>query len=143
MNPYIEKEIDNLKTKTIKSEWIKGFEALNLNTLEEINYFRNLKKINKVSREFKILLKRDYDELTFNFIVKNNKSTIILSGSLIETLLIYHLKKKKITKINYQVNGKEINRDLFEATLNDLLQFVEQNKEPVSYTHLDVYKRQI
>lgn len=129
LNPYIEKEIDNLKTKTIKSEWIKGFEALNLNTLEEINYFRNLKKINKVSREFKILLKRDYDELTFNFIVKNNKSTIILSGSLIETLLIYHLKKKKITKINYQVNGKEINRDLFEATLNDLLQFVEQNKE--------------
>ncbi len=129
LNPYIEKEIENLKTKTVKSEWIKGFETLNINTLEEINYFRNIKKINKVSKEFKTLLKRDYDELTFNFIMKNNKSTIILSGSLIETLLIYHLKKKKISAFHYQINGREITRDLFEATLNDLLQFIEQNKE--------------
>lgn len=53
LNPYIEKEIENLKTKTIKSEWIKGFETLNINTLEEINYFRNIKKINKVSKDLK------------------------------------------------------------------------------------------
>lgn len=60
--------------------------------------------------------------------MKNHKSTIILSGSLIETLLIYHLKKKKITNVSYEVNNRKVSKELFEATLNDLLQFLEQKK---------------
>lgn len=128
INPYLEKAISEVRLKTINPNWIKGIENLNSEKLEEINYYRNLKKINRVNKKFKPLLKRDYDELTFNYLVKNNKSTIILAGSLIETLLIYYLNKKKIQSITYQINNRRVSKNLYEATLNDLLQFLEQNK---------------
>jgi len=128
INPYIEKAISEIKLKVINENWIIGIEKINTIELEEINYFRNQKKINKANKQFKQLLKRDYDELTLNYLMKNHKSTIILSGSLIETLLIYHLKKKRITHISYEINNRKVSKELFEATLNDLLQFLEQKK---------------
>lgn len=137
INPFLEKAIANIKVKTINPNWIRAIETLNTKTLEDINYYRNLKKIEKLNKEFKTLIKRDYDELTFNYLVKSNKSTIILSGSIIETLLIYYLKKKKILNIVYEINNKKVSRDLYEATLNDLLQYIEQNKElEKHYVHL-------
>lgn len=137
INPYLEKAILNIKSKSINPNWLKGFEILNTKTLEDINYYRNVKKIEKLNKDFKTIIKRDYDELTFNYLVKNNKSTIILSGSIIETLLIYYLKRKKILSFSYEINSKNITRDLFEATLNDLLQYIEQNKElEKQYVHL-------
>lgn len=137
INPLLEKAIANIKIKTINPNWIRAIETLNTKTLEDINYYRNLKKIEKLNKEFKTLVKRDYDELTFNYLVRSNKSTIILSGSIIETLLIYFLKKKKILNIVYEINNKKVSRDLYEATLNDLLQYIEQNKElEKQYVHL-------
>ncbi len=128
INPLIEKSLSEIKFKTINPNWIKGIEKLNVEFLDEINYYRNLKKINKVNKKFKEILKRDFDELTLNHLVQNNKTTIILAGSLIETLLIYHLEKKKITKIEYELNNKKLSKNLYDAALNDLLLFLEQNK---------------
>ncbi len=128
INPYLEKALSQIKFKVINSEWIKGIEKLNIEFLEEINYFRNLKKINKVNKKFKNILKRDFDELTFNYLVQNNKATIILAGSLIETLLIYHLEKLKVKTIEYELNNRTLSKVLYDATLNDLLLFLEQKK---------------
>lgn len=128
INPYIEKGIQEIKFKVVNEDWINGIEKLNTKQLEDINYYRNQKKINKVNKKFKVLLKRDYDELTLNYLMKSNKSTIILAGSLIETLLIYYLNKKKKNKISYEINSKKISKDIYEATLNDLLIYLEQNK---------------
>lgn len=137
INPFLEKALLNLKKNEINQNWIKAIELLNTKSLEEINYFRNLKRIEKLNKEFKLIVKRDYDELTFNYLAKNNKTTIILSGSLIETLLIYYLKKKKVSTVAYEINNKKISKELYEATLNDLLQYLEQNKElEKQYVHL-------
>lgn len=137
INPFLEKALINLKKNEINQNWIKAIELINTKSLEEINYFRNLKRIEKLNKEFRLIVKRDYDELTFNYLAKNNKTTIILSGSLIETLLIYYLKKKKVSTVAYEVNNKKIAKELFEATLNDLLQYLEQNKElEKQYVHL-------
>jgi Tfp pilus assembly protein PilF len=137
INPFLEKALLNLKKNEINQNWIKAIELLNTKSLEEINYFRNLKRIEKLNKEFKSIIKRDYDELTFNYLAKNNKTTIILSGSIIETLLIYYLKKKKINNIAYEINNKKISKELYEATLNDLLQYLEQNKDlEKQYVHL-------
>ncbi len=128
INPYIEKALSEIKFKVINPDWIKGIEKLNIEFLEEVNYYRNLKKLNKVNRKFKSILKRDFDELTFNYLVQNNKSTIILAGSLIETLLIYYLEKRKIKTIEYELNNRKLIKNLYEATLNDLLLYLEQKK---------------
>lgn len=137
INPFLEKALLNLKKNEINENWIKAIELINTKSLEEVNYFRNLKRIEKLNKEFRLIVKRDYDELTFNYLAKNNKTTIILSGSLIETLLIYYLKKKKVITVSYEINNKKISKELFEATLNDLLQYLEQNKElEKQYVHL-------
>jgi len=128
LNPFLEKALSELKFKTINPDWIKGIENLNIEYLEEINYYRNLKKLNKVNKKFKKILIRDFDELTFNYLVKSNKATIILAGSLIETLLIYYLEKKKIKSIEYEINSRKLSKSLYDATLNDLLLFLEQEK---------------
>ncbi len=129
INPFLEKALLNLKKNEINENWIKAIDLINTKSLDEVNYFRNLKRIEKLNKEFRQIVKRDYDELTFNYLAKNNKTTIILSGSLIETLLIYYLKKKKVNTVSYEINNKKISKELFEATLNDLLQYLEQNKE--------------
>ncbi len=128
LNPYIEKALSEIKFKTVNPNWIKGIEKINIETLNEINYYRNLKKIHKTNKKYKTILIRDFDELTLNYLVKNNKSTIVLAGSLIETLLIYYLEKSKIKNVEYEVNDRKVSKNLYESTLNDLLQFLEQNK---------------
>jgi len=128
LNPFLEKALNEVKFKTINPEWIKGIEKLNIEFLDEINYYRNLKKLNKVNKKFREILIRDFDELTFNYLVKSNKATIILAGSLIETLLIYYLEKKKIKSIEYELNNRKLNKSLYDATLNDLLLYLEQEK---------------
>jgi hypothetical protein len=47
------------------------------------------------------------------------------------------LKKNKITTVIYDFNNQKVSRDLYEATLNDLLQYIEQNKKlEKQYVHL-------
>lgn len=128
INPFIVEAINDLEFKTINEGWIKGIERLSIEHLEQINYFKSLKKINKINKKFKFILKRDFDELTLNYLIQNNKSTIILAGSLIETLLIYYLERNKVKVIEYEVNNKKVSKALYSAGLNDLLSYLEQKK---------------
>jgi hypothetical protein len=128
INPYLYSGLKNIEIKKVNKDWISGIEKLNQLTLEKIGYFSNYLRLNKINKTFKNIILRDYDELTLNFILNNFKSTIVIAGSLIESLLIYHLNKKRITEINYAMGNKTINKNLFDCTLNDLLIYCENNK---------------
>jgi hypothetical protein len=58
----------------------------------------------------------------------NDKSTVILSGSIVESALIYYCEKKKITNISYQRQNKTINKKLYDCDLGDILSYFEQNR---------------
>jgi Tfp pilus assembly protein PilF len=128
INPYIEKGLKGLKKSKMPSKWIKGIENLNLERLEELNYFHILSCIDKVKKKFKKIILRDVEELFLNYLMKNEKAITVLSGSLVEVLLIYYCEKKKISTITYQKHNKAISRKLYEADLGDILSFFEQQK---------------
>ena len=68
------------------------------------------------------------NELYLNYVMNNEKSVVILSGSIVEMLLIYYCEKKKVKKIAYQRHNKTISKKLYESDLGDLISYVEQNK---------------
>ncbi|PKL86209.1 MAG: hypothetical protein CVV22_03355 [Ignavibacteriae bacterium HGW-Ignavibacteriae-1] len=59
INPFLEKTLMNIKRNEINQNWINALELINMKTLDEVNYFRNLKKIEKLNKEFKKIIKRD------------------------------------------------------------------------------------
>jgi len=128
INCHIEKAIEKAQNTKINKKWIDGFENIDILKLEKIGYFEILPRIRKINKKFKFLLERDFNELTFNYLVGNEKSVIVIAGSLIEAVLIYHCEKKKIKKINYQIQNKAIQKDLYDCDLGDLLNYFEQGK---------------
>ena len=129
INPHIEEELKEIEFKSINDNWITGIEKLSIENLDKIGYFEIKKKLYKINQKFRNILLRDFEELSLNYIFQNYKTTIILSGSFIETLLIYYCEKKKFTNIKYSFNNKTVNKKLYETDLNDLLQYFEENKK--------------
>lgn len=127
INPFLDAVISDIDLNQVNKKWIQGFENITVSRLEEIGYFDKSKKIKKISKKYQNIVERDFDELVFNYLMGNFKTVIILSGSILEILLIYYLEKKKITTIQYSVNNKAINKDIYGATLNDLLQYFDTN----------------
>ncbi|MDD4990102.1 MAG: hypothetical protein PHW31_02220 [Candidatus Pacebacteria bacterium] len=128
INNYIEKAIEKARNTKINKKWIEGFENIDIIKLEKIGYFEILSKICKINKKFKFILERDFNELTFNYLVGNAKSVIVMAGSLVEVLLIYHCEKKNTKKITYQIQNKAIQKDLYDCDLGDLLSYFEQGK---------------
>lgn len=127
INPHLKKYIQKLTPLKLEKNWINGIERLNIEELDQIQYFCIIEKVNKTNKRYKHLLKRDFDELVVNYLFKNKKSTVVLSGSLVELLFNYHCEKKKIKKIEYSISGKKISKNLHDATLNDFLKYFEQD----------------
>jgi tetratricopeptide (TPR) repeat protein len=128
LNPLILKSISKLKPKKINSSWLKGIEQLNADTLEELGYFSLCDLVGRVRKSIRTVLKRDIDEMFLNYVMGNDKTVVILSGSIVEILLIYFCEKKKIKNISYQKNNKTISKKLYECDLGDLLSYFEQNR---------------
>jgi len=128
INPFLEKGISELKPSKINQNWIDGINNLNVDYLENISYFEITQKIKRVKKNIRDILMRDVNELFLNYAMGNEKSVVILSGSIVEILLIYYCEKKKIKKVSYQRHNKNISKKLYESDLGDLLSFIEQNK---------------
>lgn len=128
INPHIEKSIKKLTPFKLEKNWANGLEKLSVAELERLQYFFVLEKIEKINKKYKFFLKRDFDELVINYIFKNKKSVVVLSGSFVELLFNYYCEKKKIKKIEYSISGKKISKDVHESNLNDFLKYFEIDK---------------
>jgi tetratricopeptide (TPR) repeat protein len=127
-NPFLLKELSKIKPKKINPQWLQGIELLNIETLENMSYFNIIQSIEKAKKSIRTILRRDIDELFLNYVMKNNKTVVILSGSIVETLLIYYCEKKQIKHISYQRQNKTISKKLYESDLGDLLSYYESTK---------------
>jgi tetratricopeptide (TPR) repeat protein len=127
VNPYLSRAIVNLQPKTINPTWIKALSELDSDLLESLEYYDIINRVKKVKKSIRKPLERDIDELYINHILKNDKAVIVLSGSVVELLLIYYLEKKKTEKINYQRGNRKVEKKLYESDLGDLLNYCEEN----------------
>jgi len=126
INPYLRKAIDRVEGTKVPKQWSTGIQLLDAEQLERLGYFEVVRMVKRVKRVFRAMLQRDFDELFLNYLMGNNKAVVVLSGSLVETLLIYHCEKKKITEVSYERGRKTIRKRLYEADLGDLLDFFQQ-----------------
>jgi tetratricopeptide (TPR) repeat protein len=143
INPFIEDEIKRVQKRKIPKEWINSFVQISVDTLDACGYFSMMDKIAKSSKKFRPLLERDFNELTYNYLVGHEKATVILSGSLVELALIYFCEKKKFTSINWNdPKGNPKTKKLYDCVLNDLIMYVEQSQSfGTDFTHLSNLSR--
>ncbi|WP_299990921.1 tetratricopeptide repeat protein [uncultured Pontibacter sp.] len=132
VNPLLENKIEELRSIVSESSmplcWTNGLENLSIQKLDEIEYFRLSKKISKIGKKYKTLITRDFDELVFNHLIGNIKSTVVLSGSFVELILTYFCEKKKLKRITYsKPSGGSVSKNLYDCVLSDLIIFIEQN----------------
>jgi len=99
LNPLLFHEITKLKPTKINPQWLKGIGQLNAETLESLSYFTIVQSVERSKKSIRSILLRDVNELYLNYIMKNQKTVIILSGSIVEILLIYYCEKKHIKDI--------------------------------------------
>lgn len=133
INPHLDAEVNRLRDIVaeinLPQEWLTGLSNISLFQLNELNYSDTTKRILKVNKKYRPLIIRDYNELIFNYLVGNKKSTIVLSGSFVELILTYYCERKKIKIIEYKsTSGKSIKKDLYDCVLFDLISFIEEKK---------------
>lgn len=127
LNPFLKPNLDKIARRKVNQNWIDGINALNPDSLDQCAYFETVDLIAKINKKYRSIVARDFDELVFNYVMKNNKSIIVLAGSLVETLLMYQCEKKHLSVLEYERGSKIIRKKLNECDLGDLLSFAEQH----------------
>lgn len=128
INPYLKAALDSAEWSRVPKSWADGIKALDGEHLEQLGYFDIIQRVKKTKKSFRSILERDLNELILNYLMGNHKAVVVMSGSLVETLLIYHCEKKKISQITYGRNQRQISKRLYDADLGDLLDYFEQNR---------------
>ena len=129
VNPYLAQELEKIEPKQIPAKWIAGLEELTIENLERFSYFSLLRKIRKIDEKYRRIAERDLNELFFNYLMKNEKAVIVLSGSLVEVVLLCYCEKKNITTLYLQrKNNRTEKRDLYECDLAEILFYLQEKK---------------
>jgi hypothetical protein len=142
LNPHVLqvlKEIDSSAKEEMEVSWEQAFQNISLTVLKELNYFETLPKISKINKKFSALIERDYKSLVLNYLMRQEKAVIVLSGSLVELALVYYFERKRITHIKFTVpsSGKEINKSIYSANLIDMITYsYENNLFGTDFSHL-------
>jgi len=129
LNPFLEKELPKIQHKELPPKWIEGVEEFTIENLERSSYFSTLHKIRKIKGKYRKIAERDLNELFLNYLMKNEKAVIILSGSLVEAVLMYYCEEKKITHFyQHRKNKTAVKRDLYESDLGEILTHLQEKK---------------
>lgn len=128
INPYISDALEAVAEQKINRDWIDNIENICCENLKEISYFETKKNLMKIKGQYQKIILRDYDELSLNYLFRNWKSVIILSGSIIEAILSYYCSENDISNIEYKVNEKTVTKKMDDCDMGDLLTYFEQKK---------------
>ena len=129
LNPYLEKELEQIEPKQLPPKWVTGLDMLTVENLERFSYYPLLHHIRKMKKQYREIAERDLNELFLNYLMKNEKSVIVLAGSLVEVVLLHYCEKKNITTLYVpRKNDKTEKRELYESDLSEILNYLKEKK---------------
>ncbi len=129
INPFLETELSLLDDEINKEgELFNIAEEMNLRSFENLGYSNSLIiKLNKISnQEFRLMLERDLKENVFAIITKSYKSSLILTGSIVEAILLDKISNKGIT--SYKIGDKKRKKHIIRMDLGELLEVAKEEK---------------
>lgn len=129
LNPYIESYLYEIEPKDMPMGWLLGIDKFSGENLKSIGFYSIQDKVGKVKKKYKEILVRDVGELYSNYLLGNKKATVILAGSIVETIFLYECEKKAIKKLIYSNNGKNKSIEIEDAGINDFLEYFKQSKQ--------------
>ncbi|GAK49330.1 TPR domain protein [Candidatus Moduliflexus flocculans] len=129
INPFLGREMEQIEPKQLPPKWVTGLQVISIEQLEKYSYFSLLHRIRKIDKKYRDIAERDLNELFLNYLMKNEKSVIVLAGSLIEVILLHYCEKHDITTLYLpRKNDKTEKRDLYECDLAEILNYLKEKK---------------
>lgn len=129
LNPYLESYLYEFEPKDIPNSWLLGIDKFSGENLKSIGFYRIQDKVGKVKKKYREILVRDVGELYSNYLLGNKKATVILAGSIVETIFLYECEKKSTKQLIYSKNGKTKSIKIEDANINDFLEYFKQGKQ--------------
>lgn len=127
-NFSIEKRINEMeKENELISSFTDNLNGFTIDNLLSIEYLKILSKLNSIKKKtIKDIFIRDYNELVFNYLSNQQKTTILMSGTIIELLLLYILDKQKVIK--YKVGPKQKEKKVIEMDITEMLEVCDKEQ---------------
>ena len=127
-NFSIEKRINEMeKENELISSFTDHLNGFTIDNLLSIEYLKILSKLNSIKKKtIKDIFIRDYNELVFNYLSNQKKTTILMSGTIIELLLLYILDKQKIIK--YKVGPKQKEKKVIEMDITEMIEVCDKEQ---------------
>lgn len=127
VSDYLQERIEYIEAN---KEYESIAENINIDFLSSIGYREELKnKIRKIEdKEIVEILLRDFKECAIAMASKQEKTAIILSGSMAEALLNYKVQEKGIKNYSLTKDGKEKKIKVKDMGLADLLEVAQKEK---------------
>lgn len=131
INRYVDKELKKILLEESRfSEMAELLNGFSYNSFEEYGYDENLQN-NLISIQDVVLrdmVLRDVKENFLSLITHSYKSSLVLSGSIIETLLLYKIKSSGINEYPIENRGKSKNIKVKEMSLYQLIEVSEKER---------------
>lgn len=128
VNNEVEEEIINIKNNNkLINDVVNKLNSISLENMKNMNLNDKFSKIENINdSEICSILKRDYYELFIAYIINNQKSVTVLAGGIIETILIYIIKKNKTT-VGNEIYDLDLTQLLNKCQINNYISSIPLN----------------
>lgn len=128
INTVIYEKIKQLdKENELISNFTDNLNNFSIQNLKKLDYEEINKKILEIKDDkIKEIFIRDYNELVYNYLSNQLKAVVLMSGTIIELLLLYILELNNIAKYSVGTNGR--NKNVKEMDISEMLEVCTSEK---------------
>ncbi len=128
INYSIQRQIQEIEKENILiNSLTNNLNNFTIENLSNIEYNKIIARLNSIKpKKIKNIFIRDYNELVFNYLTNQQKTVVLMSGTLVELLLLFILKKKKIVK--YKVGSNQKEKKIVEMDITEMLEVCDKEK---------------
>lgn len=128
INTSIYERIKELEKENILvSNFTDNLNNFTIENLKKLDYIETQQKLLEINNQkVKSIFIRDYNELIYNYLSNQSKTVVLMSGTIIELLLLYILELNSISK--YNVGSKNKTKKIEEMDISEMLEVCTSEK---------------